>query len=397
MNAKFTIGMEEEFFLANARSGQIATRVPRSFVQACRDRVGNQAAHELLQSQVETNTPICHTPLELAQAAKYLRREIAATAAEHNLALVASGTFPLAEWREQTHTEKPRYQQLMDDFQIIGRRNLMCGLHVHVEVPAEADRVDVMNRIMPWLPLFLGLSTSSPFWNRQDTGLSSYRQAAYDEWPRTGIPDFFAGESDYNAFVRGLVQSEIIPHAGQLWWAIRPARLYPTLELRIADACTHIEDALSLANLYRCLIRAAVRNPDMGRARTSMTRLLIDENRWQAKRHGKDAEFIDALHGGNRKPLSIWLDDLLELVEEDAVYFGCTNEIQRCKYILQRGTSADQQRSIYQQARLAGDSRTEACRAVVAWLAKQTCNSEDLPVNAMPMKKAAAAANAYSN
>lgn len=376
MNANFTFGMEEEFFLANARSGQIATRVPRTFVQACRDRVGNQAAHELLQSQVETNTPICHTPVELAEAAKHLRREIASTADEHGLSLVASGTFPLAEWREQTHTEKPRYQQLMDDFQIIGRRNLMCGLHVHVEVPAEADRIDVMNRIMPWLPLFLGLSTSSPFWNRQDTGLSSYRQAAYDEWPRTGIPDFFAGESDYNAFVRGLVQSEIIPHAGQLWWGIRPARLYPTLELRIADACTHIDDALSIANLYRCLMRAAVRNPDMGRARTSMTRLLIDENRWQAKRHGKDAEFIEPLHGGGRKPMSEWLDDLLLLTREDAEHFGCIAEVQHCRDILRRGTSADRQREIYQESRASGATRTEACRAIVQWLAQQTSSIE---------------------
>ena len=376
MTAKFTFGMEEEFFLANLRSGQIATRVPRTFVQACRDRVGDQAAHELLQSQVETNTPICHTPSELATAAKHLRREIALTAADHHLSLVASGTFPLAEWREQTHTEKPRYQQLMDDFQIIGRRNLMCGLHVHVEVPADADRIDVMNRIMPWLPLFLGLSTSSPFWNRQDTGLSSYRQAAYDEWPRTGIPDFFAGESDYNAFVRGLVQSEIIPHAGQLWWAIRPARLYPTLELRIADACTNIEDALSLANLYRCLIRAAVRNPEMGRARTSMTRLLIDENRWQAKRHGKDAEFIETLNGGGRKPMSEWLDDLLQLTSEDAEHFGCIAEVQHCRYILRRGTSADRQRKIYQESRASGATRTEACRAIVQWLAQQTADFE---------------------
>lgn len=380
MSANFTMGMEEEFFLANSKTGQIASRVPRTFVQACRERVGNRAAHELLQSQVETNTPVCHTPAELSEAAKYLRHEMANTAAQNGLSLVASGTFPLAEWREQTHTEKPRYQQLMDDFQIIGRRNLMCGLHVHVEVPADVDRVDVMNRIMPWLPLFLGLSASSPFWSRQDTGLASYRQAAYDEWPRTGIPDFFAGESDYNAFVRGLIQSEIIPHAGQLWWAIRPARLYPTLELRIADACTFLDDALSIANLYRCLIRAAVRNPDMGRARTSTTRMLIDENRWQAKRHGKDAEFIDALHGAGRKPLSAWLDDLLLLVKEDALHFACVAELEHCRHILRRGTSADLQRTIYNDARLLGASRTEACRAVVRWLTQQTRELDELAV-----------------
>ena len=368
----YTIGVEEEFFLATANGGQIASRVSRSFLDKCRARVGNRVSHELLQSQIETDTPICRTATELAQSLGYLRREIAATAGEHGLILVASGTFPLAEWREQANTDKPRYQQLFSDFQIIGRRNLMCGMHVHVEIPGCNDRIDVMNRIMPWLPLFLGLSASSPFWNRQDTGLSSYRQAAYDEWPRTGIPDFFAGDADYEAFVRGLVRSEVIPDASHLWWAIRPARRYPTLELRIADACTHLEDALGLANLYRCLIRAAVRDPDMGRARTTTTRLLIEENRWQAKRHGKDAEFIDALHGGGRKPLASWLDELLTLTAEDAAHFDCVAEVEQCRRILERGTSADQQRAVYRQARMDGASRAEACRQVVRWLAETT-------------------------
>jgi len=369
---EYTIGMEEEFFLAHANGGQIASRTPRTFLDRCRERVGDRVSHELLQSQVETDTPICRTPKELAQSAGSLRREVATTAGEHGLILVASGTFPLAEWREQANTDKPRYQQLFSDFQIIGRRNLMCGMHVHVEIPDSNDRIDVMNRIMPWLPLFLGLSASSPFWNRQDSGLSSYRQAAYDEWPRTGIPDFFAGDADYEAFVRSLVRSEVIPDASHLWWAIRPARRYPTLELRIADACTHLEDALGLASLYRCLIRAAIREPDMGRARTTTTRMLIEENRWQAKRHGKDAEFIDALHGAGRKPLALWLDDLLALTAEDAVHFDCVAEVEHCRRILERGTSADEQRAVYRRARLEGASRAEACRQVVRWLAETT-------------------------
>lgn len=372
MSDDYTLGMEEEFFLANAHSGSIALRMPRSFVQACREDAQGRVAHELLQSQIETNTPICRSPTELAVSARSLRQRVAEIADDYGLSLVSSGTFPLAEWREQVHTEKPRYQQLMDDFQIIGRRNLMCGLHVHVATPDGIDRIDVMNRIMPWVPVFLGLSASSPFWNRQDTGLASYRQAAYDEWPRTGVPDFFAGESDYAAFVHGLARSGIIPDASHLWWAIRPSRLYPTLELRITDACTHLGDALALANLFRCLIRTAVRNPEIGRARTSMTRLLIEENRWQAKRHGKDAELVDSLHGGQRRALAIWLEELLGLVFQDAAYFGCLAEIEQCRRIVRRGTSADQQRVVYRQARLAGATRIEACRAAVHWLIAQT-------------------------
>jgi carboxylate-amine ligase len=380
----YTIGIEEEFFLASMSTGQIASRVPRSFVQACRQVVGDRATHEMLQSQIETSTPICRFPGELAASVRDLRREVAGIAAAYGLVPVASGTFPLAEWREQTHTEKPRYLQLVNDFQIVGRRNLMCGLHVHVGLPPGIDRVDVMNRLMAWLPVFLALSASSPFWNRQDTGLASYRQAAYDEWPRTGIPDFFAGESDYDAFARGLVQSGVIPDASQLWWAIRPSARYPTLELRITDACTHVDDALCLANLFRCLVRATVRDPDLGRARTSVTRMLIEENRWQAKRHGKDAEFVDELRTGRRQRLAERLDDLIALTAPDADHLGCRSSVQHARRILERGTSADQQRAVYRQARDRDATRLEACRAVVQWLMKNTLPSpvdERIPVD----------------
>lgn len=282
----YTYGVEEEFFLSHAESGAIATRMPQAFLHEVRRRLGERATNELLQSQIELVTPVCSTTMELANAVSGSRRLVGDIAKRYDLALVASGTHPLAEWREQTLTQKPRYRQLVSDFQIIGRRNLLCGLHVHVAPPPTQDRVDVMNRILAFTPIFLALSCSSPFWNRQGTGLMSYRQAAYDEWPRTGIPEFFAGEADYNAFVQQLVQAGVIENASYLWWSVRVSATFPTIELRIADACTDVRDALCIADLFRCLVRAAVRNSSLGRARMSTTRLLIEENRWQAKRHG---------------------------------------------------------------------------------------------------------------
>jgi glutamate---cysteine ligase / carboxylate-amine ligase len=368
----YTFGVEEEFFLANARSAQIVKRASPAFQRDCRARLGVRVGTELLQSQVEVNSSICSSSGELDQQLRMMRSRLIETADQHSLALVAAGTFPTAEWNEQVHTDKPRYQKMVEDFQIIGRRNLLCGLHVHVAPPAGADRIDIMNRILPWLPLFLALSTSSPFWMRYRTGLLSYRQSAYDEWPRTGIPDYFHGEADYDAFVRTMVGAGIIDNASYLWWAIRPSARFPTLELRICDMCTRVEDAVGLASLYRCLVRLLVRNPDLGRARSSMTRLLIEENRWLAKRHGPRAEFVDIGNGHHRKTVSALLSELIALTAEDAEHFGCEQEVTGLGRILDQGSSAERQLAVYREARDGGASKAEAGRRVTQTLIEET-------------------------
>lgn len=372
MSADYSIGVEEEFFLSDATSGFIIPRMPDGFVRACDTRVVGEATYELMQSQIETATPVCQTPDNLRAVLTSMRRELASVAAEYGLTLIAAGTHPLAEWREQQPTAVPRYERMVEDFQIVGRRNLLCGLHVHVAPPGEVDRVDVMNRLLPWLPLLLALSTSSPFWSRQDSGLASYRQAAYDEWPRTGIPDHFGGQAEYDAFVQGLLAAGVIPDPGQLWWAIRPSARFPTLELRLCDSCTRIDDALSIAALFRCLVRATARQPQAGRARTSLTRMLVEENRWQAKRHGVHAQFVDEIHGGRRESIATVLERLLDWIAPDIDYFDCHADALHARAILMRGTSADQQRVIYRVSREAGATRLEACGHVTRWLAHAT-------------------------
>ena len=244
-------------------------------------------------------------------------------------------------------------------------------MHVHVEIPARHDRVALMNRIMPWLPLFLALSASSPFWARRNTGLMSYRQAAYDEWPRTGIPDFFDDQADYDAFVATLVQAGVLEDASHVWWAIRPALRFPTLELRIADCCTAVEDGVALATLYRCLVRCLVRRPALGATRGTATRRLIDENRWRAKRYGIDADFIVE---GERDPVSVraLLARLRETVAPDAEALGCTAALRQLDIILTRGTSAQQQLAVYRARRDAGSGTLDAIRGVVDWLLDAT-------------------------
>lgn len=372
MNAfEYTFGIEEEYFLSSRATGNLASQVPKRVLAMARSKLGDSVTAELLQSQIEIASPILHSDDEARTTLAHLRRSLADVVEGAGLNLVAASTYPLGVWREQRVTEKPRYDQLISDFRIIGQRNLVCGMHVHVAVPPEIDRVDVMNRAMPWVPVFLALSTSSPFWGRQITGLLSYRQAVYDEWPRSGIPDFFADQQDYDAFAKLLQGAGAIKDASYFWWAMRPALKYPTLELRIADVCTRVEDAATLAGLYRCLISTLVSKPELGRARSAHTRRLIDENRWRAKRDGTAASFIDE-HTGEAVPLTKVLEHLIELTAGAAAQLGYPDLRTRLVRIIEEGTSSHQQLRIYNEQRAAGDSRTAALRKVLEWLTATT-------------------------
>ncbi len=367
----WTFGLEEEFFLAHPRSRALATSVPRSLMRACRRRFGDAIAPELLHSQIEIVSPVFSSCAEALGTMASLRRGVAAIAAEKDLRMLAAGTHPIAAWGEQVETPKTRYRGIVEDFQIVARRNVLCGLHVHVAVPAGVDRVALMNRVMPWLPAFLALSTSSPFWNRAATGLMSYRQAAYDEWPRTGIPDHFESEAEYARFVELLVAGGAARDASYLWWAIRPAMRFPTLELRICDACTRVDDAVAIAALYRCLLRCLTRRPDLGAAWTPFTRRLVDENRWRAKRFGLDASFL-AFDGAPAVPCRSVIERLLDTVAEDAQALGCEPSLRRVREILRDGTSAHAQLAIFRGRRARGDSTFEALQFLVDWLAAAT-------------------------
>lgn len=364
---EFTFGIEEEFFLAHPRTMTAVSHPPRTLMRKLKQWLGERVTHELLQSQVETSTPVCRTEAEARAALTELRGGLAGCCAESGVHFFAAGTHPLGNWREQEHSIGERYEKLMDDFQIVGRRNLLCGLHVHVEPPPGIDRIRVINRLLPWLPIFLALSTSSPFWERRRSGLMSYRQAAYDEWPRTGIPDFFVDEADYQAFVDTLVNTGSIKNSSFVWWAVRPSLRFPTVELRIADACTRMQDSLTLALLFRCLVRAASRGEKLDLPRTGTTRLLIEENRWRCKRYGCDDGFID-YQSGRMIPFMDALDDLLARVQEDAAALGHADIAERTRAIVIEGTSAHRQLRTYAQARAAGASRIHALRRVVGEL-----------------------------
>jgi carboxylate-amine ligase len=374
----YTFGIEEEFFLVDPASRDLVADVPREFLRNCRRLLGERVHEEMKQAQVEIATPVLRDAGQARGTLAELRASVGEIAGALDMRLVAAGTHPFAAWREHAGTEAPRYDRLLSDFQIVGRRNLVCGLHVHVEVPDGVDRVELMNRLMPWTPLLLALSTSSPFWDGRATGLMSYRQAAYDEWPRSGVPDAFEDEARYAEFIDLLATCGALENGSFLWWAMRPSARFPTLELRITDACTRLEDSLALAAAFRCLVRAHVRNPRLGQERSSFTRRLIDENRWRAKRFGVRADFIDE----SRRclvPLEERLGELLELVAPDAVALDCQAELRQLRMVQRLGTSADVQMAMYRRERESLCTREQALARVVDWLAEATAAGATLP------------------
>jgi len=374
MAATVRFGIEEEFFLTDLDSGAVVRRPPAAFHKAASNVLGDALAHELLQCQVEVKTPILQMSTEALDSLMAGRRRLVEVAKSFDMGVVAAGTHPLAQWRSQVPTSELRYEELLDDFQIIAQRNLLCGLHVHAEVREGIDRIQLMNRVMRWLPLFLALSVSSPYWARQDTGLMSYRQAAYDEWPRTGIPRLFEDELEYQRYVQILIRARAVPDESYIWWSIRPSFRYPTIELRITDACPRAIDAVCIAELFRAVVLQEcldVARGDQIRLRDGIERLLIEENRWRAKRFGVRAKWLDVDSG-----LSIDLVDCLSQLARHCE--TAVGELQadwafdHARRMIAEGTSADRQRRIFGEARAAGLTTTRALRRVVDALVQET-------------------------
>jgi glutamate---cysteine ligase / carboxylate-amine ligase len=372
----YRIGIEEEFFVTDLGTRNVRCSMSKKFFRACKDQLGDTVKSELLQSQIEALTPPCGS---LAEARGFLansRTTIATVAEQFGLGIVASGTHPLAIWLRQKPTSTPRYDVVMSDLQMLGRRNMLCGLHVHVEILEPDRRVDIMYRAIPFLPVLLALSASSPFWRGQPTGLLGYRLAAYDELPRTGLPEPFRTSDEYQCYVDTLAAAGVIPDASYIWWAIRPSLQYPTIELRIADACTRLDDALCIAAIFQCLVRHLSEHPELNADFDSIARAITEENKWRAQRYGVGASFVDP-RSREAKPLTAIVGELLELLQADATVLHCLEEVRYAAEIVKRGSSADDQLRVFRQARANGQSRLEALRAVIDWLIQETIRFDD--------------------
>ncbi len=358
----FSIGIEEEYLLVEADTGVLA-KAPTEMMDACAARLQGQFSPEFKACQVEIGTKVCANISEARDDLRRLRGTVAEIAAEFGLAPIASSCHPFADWKEQHHTDKDRYNELERALGGVARRLLICGMHVHVGIDDPDLRIDLLNQMIYFLPHLLALSTSSPYWQGQDTELASYRLTVFDNLPRTGLPPRFDSWGEYDRTVRVLTDLNIIEDSTKIWWDLRPSHRYPTIESRICDVSPRMEDALTIAALTQCLARMLWRLSRSNQRWRIYDRFLVGENRWRAQRFGVSEGLIDF---GQHQivPMADLVDEMMDLIEEDAEYLGCTNEVQRAREIVSGGTSSDRQRRVYATCRKADESHEEAMRAV---------------------------------
>lgn len=367
----FTIGIEEEYLLVDRNTRDLVSEPPARMIEECQARIRDLVRPEFLQSQIEVGTRVCRTIAQARDDLAWLRRTVAGIANAHGLAPIAASTHPFSEWQDQQHTDKERYHVLARDLQGVARRLLICGMHVHVGINDNDLRIDLINQASYFLPHLLALSTSSPFWRGQDTGLKSYRLSVFNELPRTGLPEYFDSFGEYRRHVKILTAAGLIKDASTLWWDIRASANFPTIEMRITDVCTYLDDAVAIAALFVCIVRMLYRLRRDNQRWRLYSRMLINENRWRAQRYGLDEGLVD-FGSGRIVPCVDLQEELFALVRPDAEALGCLNEVQSIRHIFRRGTSAHRQVATHAQAIAEGATPEEALRAVVDRLIEET-------------------------
>ncbi len=361
----FTVGIEEEYLLVDRETRELATDVPPDLVEECGKRVKEgQVTPEFLQSQIEVGTRVCATVKEAGEELAYLRRLVAEVAEEYGFAPIAVSTHPFADWEQQKHTDKERYNVLARDMQAVARRLLICGMHTHVGIDDDELRIDLMGQVSYFLPHLLALSTSSPFWRGERTGLMSYRLSVFDELPRTGLPEAFDSYSEYQRHLGIMTSAGLIEDASKIWWDVRPSVRFPTLEMRIPDVCPRIEDGVCIAALYLCLLRMLYRLKRENQRWRRYSAMLVRENRWRAQRYGVTEGLVD-FGKGEIVDYKGLLEEILQLIHVDALALDCVAEVEHARTILTRGTSAHRQIEVYDKAVAEGAERQEALKSVV--------------------------------
>ena len=337
----------------------------------CEARLEGQVTPEFLQCQIEVGTRVCASMAEARADLAHLRRTVAEVAERHGFALIASSTHPFAVWGEQKRTAKERYEIIEADLQRVVRRLMICGMHVHVGIEDDETRIDLMNQVVYALPHLLALTTSSPFWQGEPSGLRSYRIAVWDEMPRTGLPEPFDSFGEFRRHLDIMVNAGLIEDGTKLWWDIRPSMRFPTLEMRICDIATRLDDGICAAALYRCWLHMLHRLRSDNQHWRRYSNLLIRENRWRAQRYGIDEGLVDF---GKGRMLSYpeLLEEMIDLVRPSAEALGCVAEVEHARTILSRGTSAHRQMRTYESALAAGATPGEALVSVVDLLIEET-------------------------
>ena len=367
----FTIGIEEEYLLVHRDSRDLVIEPPEELLERGEAATEGRMTTEFLQSQLEVGTRKCASVAEAATEILELRSTLADVAGEFGYAIIAASTHPFAQWLSQMPTRNERYETLARDHQAVARRLLICGMHVHVGIDDDELRVDLMNQATYFLPHILALSTSSPFWHGNHTGLKSYRLSVFDEMPRTGLPEYFSSWAEYQRHVDVLSRAGVIEDGSKLWWDLRPSCRFPTLEMRIADVCTTASHGATLAAVFQSVLWLLWDLKRTNQRWRHYSNMLVQENRWRAQRYGTDAGLID-FGLGTIVPFGDLLEELIELLAPGARQLRCLDELLGVRSIVETGTSAHRQLAVYEKALAEGADADEALKLVVDFLIEET-------------------------
>lgn len=365
MERKFeelTIGIEEEYQIVDPETGELTSYISE-FLDQGTVLFREQVKPELLQSQVEVGSHVCRNVQEAREELIRLRGMINEIAEENDRKIVAAGTHPFSSWKDQLVTEKARYEKLISSMQILARQLLIFGMHIHVGVPDKKMRIDVMNQLRYFLPHILTLSTSSPFWMGEDTGFKSFRSVVFENLPRTGLPDHFESAVEYDEYIDTLVKTNCIEDASKIWWDVRPHPSFPTLEVRVCDCVTKVDEVIAITALVQALVAKLIQLRKNNQTWRFYRREFVDENKFRAIKEGVDGKLIDF---GKEKeiPTRSLIYELLEFLEDVINQLGTEEEMDYIHKMLQEGTSADRQLSTYEE--------TDSMEAVVDQLIDET-------------------------
>jgi len=344
----FTLGVEEEYMLLDAENFDLVQHIDTVLAAIAGHELELQVNAELMQSVLEISTPVCHTAADVGGELRKLRSYVGRIAREQSLRVGSAGTHPFSLFERQRITARDRYRHLVDQLQYVARRELIFGMHVHVAVDDPEKAVQVVNGMLVHLPSLLALSASSPFWRGEPTGLSSSRQMVFAAFPRSGPPPRFRDYNDYAEVVGQLEKTGCIADYTHIWWDIRLHPRLGTIEIRICDAVTRVEDAVALAAFCQALVKFYCERYEAGKEIPSYHRILTSENKWLAARYGLEAPVIDLATGRrNRVPVAQLVRRTLRDIEPHARELGSERELEGVRAIIGRGNSAERQLRIW--------------------------------------------------
>src|SRR6184192_2238333 len=365
MSAKehtFTLGIEEEFAIIDPETRELRSHI-QEILEYGKVILKEQIKPEMHQSVVELGTEICQSVVDARAHVIELRSRLAELAAHSGLKIASVGTHPFSHWRDQLITQGERYHEIVKDMQQLARANLIFGLHVHVGIPDRDVAIHVMNQARYFLPHIYALSVNSPFWVGQDTGLKGYRLKVFERFPRTGIPDAFESLSEYEDYCKLLVKTGCVDNAKKIWWDIRLHPFFDTLEVRVCDAQSRVDDTLAIAALIQAVIAKLFKLIWKNTTFRIYRRRLLDENRWRAARYGIHGKLIDFGRETEVEERSL-LHELLEFVSTEVKELGSEREMVHVERIIREGTGADRQLAVWE--------RTQDMTAVVDHIVAET-------------------------